>query len=87
MTDPMTAPVSSAMNDFESERWRVVRPTMDKEICTDCGACRNFCPMGAIYADEKVIRISYDVCIGCGICAVDCPIHAITMQPKPGAHS
>lgn len=88
MIDPLAEPVgSSAMNDFDSTRWRVVRPVMDKERCTECGVCRFHCPMGIVYADGKTIRINYDKCIGCGICAVNCPIHAITMKPKPGALS
>ena len=69
-------------SDFDSERWRVVRPIMDKERCTDCGACIYNCPMGTVYADGTVIRIRYEGCIGCGICAVDCMIHAITMEPN-----
>lgn len=68
-------------NDLESDRWRIVRPNMDKERCTNCGACVYNCPMGTVYADGTIIRIRYDGCIGCGICAVDCPIHAITMEP------
>ena len=69
--------------DSDSERWRSVRPNMDKERCTDCGACIEFCPMGTIYADGAVIRIRYESCIGCGICAVNCRIHAIAMEPNP----
>ena len=69
------------VNDNDSERWRVVRPNMDKERCTNCGTCAEFCPLGTIYADGTIIRIRYEGCIGCGICAVDCPIHAITMEP------
>ena len=88
MTDPMTAPAgSSGMQDFDSERWRIVRPCMDKVRCTECGVCRFHCPMGVVYADGKTMRIHYDKCIGCGICAVNCPIHAITMKPTVGAHS
>ena len=72
--------------DHDSERWRIVRPNMDKERCTNCGACAEFCPLGTIYADGTTIRIRYEGCIGCGICAVDCPIHAITMEPASDRH-
>ena len=82
MSDQETVLASSGgVNDFDSDRWSIVRPNMDKERCTNCGACMEFCPMGTIYADGAIIRIRYDGCIGCGICAVDCPIHAITMEP------
>ena len=70
-------------NDSDSERWRSVRPVMDKGRCTDCGACIEACPMATIHADVPVIRIRYDGCIGCGICAVNCRIHAIKMEPNP----
>ena len=68
-------------SDSDSERWRSVRPNMDKERCTDCGVCIEACPMAAIHADGAVIRIRYEGCIGCGICAVNCRIHAIQMEP------
>ena len=70
--------------DSDSERWRSVRPNMDKERCTDCGVCIEACPMATICADGTVIRIRYEGCIGCGICAVNCRIHAIQMEPSPG---
>ena len=69
--------------DSDSDRWRVVRPNMDKERCTDCGVCIEACPMATICADGTVIRIRYEGCIGCGICAVNCRIHAIQMEPSP----
>ena len=68
--------------DSDSERWRSVRPNMDKERCTDCGVCIEACPMATICADGTVIRIRYESCIGCGICAVNCRIHAIQMEPS-----
>lgn len=70
-------------SDSDSERWRSVRPNMDKGRCTDCGACIEACPMATIHADGAVIRIGYEGCIGCGICAVNCRIHAIKMEPNP----
>ena len=72
--------------DSDSERWRSVRPNMDKERCTDCGVCIEACPMATICADGTVIRIRYEGCIGCGICAVNCRIHAIQMEPSPDWH-
>ena len=72
--------------DSDSERWRSVRPNMDKERCTDCGVCIEACPMATICADGTVIRIRYEGCIGCGICAVNCRIHAIQMEPAPDWH-
>ena len=78
--------INGEVNENDSDRWRIVRPNMDKARCTNCGACAEFCPLGTIYADGTVIQIRYEGCIGCGICAVDCPIHAITMEPTSDLH-
>ena len=84
MFDPeMIRALCDRASDSNSERWRSVRPNMDKSRCTDCGACIEFCPMATIHADGAVIRIRYEGCICCGICAVNCRIHAIKMQPSP----
>jgi Na+-translocating ferredoxin:NAD+ oxidoreductase subunit B len=57
-------------------------PVLDSESCTECGACVDRCPMGAISADDAV-TINRDRCIGCGVCATGCPASAVTMERKP----
>lgn len=47
--------------------------------CTDCGACRQICPVGAISQKENEEGflypwISYDKCIQCGKCVDVCPV-------------
>ncbi len=73
---------NDGMYILDTAAWRVVRPVMDKETCINCGVCMGYCPVNAIYAEGREIRISYDYCKGCGICAVECPKQAINMEQE-----
>lgn len=53
------------------------------EDCTECGACRRACPMGAIPADPKATVFSE--CIVCRTCAGVCPEKAISFTPWTGS--
>ncbi len=69
---------------------------VDKEKCTNCGACIKECPRGVITrvpydykvavvcnskAPGKETRLVCQVgCLGCGICAKNCPEEAIVME-------
>ncbi|MGL5616786.1 MAG: RnfABCDGE type electron transport complex subunit B [Sarcina sp.] len=69
---------------------------VDKEKCTNCGACINICPKGLIESvpmkkkvrvscnskdNGKVVRASCQAgCIGCKICEKACPKSAITVE-------
>jgi pyruvate ferredoxin oxidoreductase gamma subunit len=58
--------------------WRVMRPVINAERCTDCWICFLNCPDGAIgLGPGDVPHIDYAVCKGCLICAEECPIKAI----------
>ena len=62
----------------------VTLDSSDKTECipykqkTDCGACAEHCPTGAVYmqkhGDVFVPRIRKRYCIGCGICENVCPV-------------
>jgi MinD superfamily P-loop ATPase len=47
---------------------------IDKDVCTDCGLCREMCRFNAISADYVVNPID---CEGCGVCVHFCPESAI----------
>lgn len=58
--------------------WRVWRPVIDLEKCTQCWICFVWCPEGAIELDaEENPHVDYEVCKGCLICVEECPTHAI----------
>jgi pyruvate ferredoxin oxidoreductase gamma subunit len=58
--------------------WRVFRPVIDLDKCTQCWICFVRCPEGAIELDAgDNPHIDYDVCKGCLICVEECPTHAV----------
>lgn len=66
-----------------------IRPIVDYDVCSCCGACAAKCPVSVIEMDVKkqrrmclciYPRLADDVnCLGCGVCADACPVEAITM--------
>ncbi|MBW2146881.1 MAG: 4Fe-4S binding protein [Deltaproteobacteria bacterium] len=50
---------------------------INKDLCTECGKCRELCRYNAISEEFGVDRIS---CEGCGVCAEFCPAGAIEMR-------
>lgn len=58
--------------------WRITRPVIDYEKCTDCMICYAYCPESAMSVGEDGrVTIDYDNCKGCMICQVECPLRAI----------
>lgn len=53
---------------------------LDKDICIDCGLCRDLCRFDAISSEYDISTLS---CEGCGFCAEICPVEAIQMQDRP----
>ena len=74
----------STTASYDVSGWRVNRPVLDQEKCTNCLICWIYCPEPAIirHANAKV-TIDYQHCKGCGICEVQCPPKAITMVREP----
>lgn len=73
---------NDGMYILDTASWRVLRPVMDKEKCVNCGICLAICPVGSVYGEGRVYKISYDYCKGCGLCAAECPRKAIDMVPE-----
>jgi len=52
--------------------------TIDRSLCTDCGACVVHCPTEALYYEEdRSVGFDAKKCIACELCRTACPFHAI----------
>ncbi|MDD3079762.1 MAG: ATP-binding protein [Paludibacter sp.] len=52
---------------------------IDKDLCTNCGSCVNYCRFDAIHEINGEISIYETACDGCKLCSRICPAGAITM--------
>jgi MinD superfamily P-loop ATPase len=61
---------------------------IDRERCTGCGACVEYCRFGAIRAAEDGSTSPHDVdpisCEGCGVCVDTCPEGAVSLVCSAG---
>ena len=55
---------------------------IDKERCTNCGICMDYCRFDAIHLIEGEVQISELSCDGCFLCSRVCPERAIHMEPE-----
>jgi Pyruvate/2-oxoacid:ferredoxin oxidoreductase delta subunit len=54
---------------------------IDKDMCTGCGTCVDWCPTDAIALDDNgLAERDENACIGCGVCARFCPDEAISLK-------
>ncbi len=54
---------------------------IDKDTCTGCGTCVDWCPTDAIALDDnQLAQREETACIGCGLCARFCPDEAISLK-------
>jgi len=60
---------------------------VDRDACTDCGACAKSCPVGALSLEgsgqERRLVFESQVCIGCAVCVRSCRFDALTMKDRP----
>ncbi|MDZ7635389.1 MAG: hypothetical protein U5L72_13560 [Bacteroidales bacterium] len=58
-------------------------PVINKDACTWCGRCSQWCNYNAIFyvPSAKVIKVIGDLCHGCGACSFACNAGAITEKP------
>lgn len=54
-------------------------PVVNREICTECGACADACRYAAIDEHGIVDRLA---CEGCAVCSHICPVDAIEMEER-----
>lgn len=52
--------------------------SIDRDLCTDCGACVVHCPTAALcFTDEMAVAFDPKKCITCELCRHACPYHAV----------
>ena len=52
--------------------------TIDRELCTDCGACVVQCPTAALYyTEDHAVGFDAAKCIACELCRLACPYRAV----------
>lgn len=62
------------------EKFRIVKPEINKDLCVKCGFCELYCPEGCILKNgEGYYYIFYEYCKGCGICAKQCNSDSVKM--------
>ena len=55
-------------------------PTIDKEKCTNCGECLEFCEHDVFEQGETVMQVTnpYNCVVGCSSCRKVCEFDALT---------
>lgn len=79
-----TVPSPKTENDVMiTGHWRIVRPVVEPEKCTQCLTCWLACPDACLKPSaDGAIEIDLKYCKGCGICTHVCPVGAITNVPE-----
>lgn len=72
-----SAPVSETETVFASV------PSFDREKCTGCRKCVDFCKFNALVFIKKSPVLFSEMCHGCGACEFLCPSSAIGEQKRP----
>ena len=66
----------------EIEKVTIPIPEIDKNMCTFCGKCSQFCQFNALAIYPQDALVFGDLCHGCGGCALLCPEKAISETEK-----
>lgn len=67
----------------ETETVFATVPSFDREKCTGCRKCVDFCKFNALVFIKKSPVLFSEMCHGCGACAFLCPSSAIAEQKRP----
>ena len=62
----------------EKDYYGAKEASINPELCSECGKCREVCRFGAISDSTQVLPL---YCEGCGACRVVCPEKAVDLKP------
>jgi oxalate oxidoreductase subunit delta len=62
--------------------WRIQRPVLNQEACTQCWTCWISCPDSCIAMSDDGPAFNLKYCKGCGLCTAVCPSGAISRVPE-----
>lgn len=82
---PFAGTVKSPVTENEqmiTGNWRMIRPVVDAEKCTQCLNCWLSCPDACINPHDDGMKINYKYCKGCRLCIKQCLFGAITGVPE-----
>ncbi|APC08798.1 oxalate oxidoreductase subunit delta [Neomoorella thermoacetica] len=82
---PFAGTVPSPVTENEgmvTGNWRIQRPIIDREACTECYTCWIYCPDSCITRTEEGPVFNMKYCKGCGLCTAVCPSGALTNVPE-----
>lgn len=89
MSDAYKAPFAGTVKSPVTENdkmitgtWRMIRPVIDAEKCTQCLNCWLSCPDACITPTDDGMVVNYKYCKGCGLCINQCPFGAIAAVPE-----
>lgn len=68
--------------EIVEENVSVKIPEVDKELCSGCRKCVDFCKFNALAFIKKAPIVFWDICHSCGGCSLLCPENAITEKDK-----
>jgi hypothetical protein len=57
-----------------------LKPTINVNVCTLCGACIEHCPVSAIAEHSGKAYINHEVCVGCCECISACRLSAVQIN-------